>query len=94
MVQGPTTGDHWTFAGRTPAVSKYLGLCPHCQAPVKAEDEVCEACRHFVDWPLHLHVSDPLAQEGDETSPTLREWQNLPQQPQKQAGDPDRVGST
>lgn len=48
-VSGPTTGFEWRFAAETPILSKHLGVCYRCGAPVKASDEVCAACRINLD---------------------------------------------
>jgi serine/threonine protein kinase len=78
MVRGPTTGDRWTFASRTPGLSKYMGLCPHCQDAVAPDAEVCPSCDRYVDWPLHMLISDALAPfDGNDTG-EMRSWDNRP----------------
>ena len=51
-VSGPTTGFQWRFASETPRLSKYLGVCYRCGAPVTPNEEVCAACRINLDTPI------------------------------------------
>jgi len=44
-VRGPSTRFEWRYAAEAPVLSKYLGVCPHCQAQVDEDDEFCPACR-------------------------------------------------
>ena len=76
MVRGPTTGDRWTLADRTPGVSKHLGQCPHCQGAVEPNEEICTHCERFVDWPAEMKISDPLASPDDTGDSSLRPWTN------------------
>ncbi len=49
IVRGPTTFHQWRFAAETPGLSKYLGLCWRCQAPVSEHDTICLGCRAVLD---------------------------------------------
>ena len=44
IVRGPTTDHQWRFAGETPGLSKYLGLCWSCQTSVVEDQSRCPAC--------------------------------------------------
>ncbi len=44
IVRGPTTDHQWRFAGETPGLSKYLGLCWSCQAAAGENQARCPAC--------------------------------------------------
>jgi len=55
-VSGPTTGFQWRFASETPRLSKHLGICCRCGAPVTPSDEVCAACRVNLDAPIDGEV--------------------------------------
>ncbi len=48
-VRGPSTRFQWRYAAETPVLSKYLGLCPHCQSPVAEKDVFCAACKGDLD---------------------------------------------
>ena len=49
IVRGPTTYHQWRFAGETPGLSKYLGICWRCQASIVETDRFCRSCRTNVD---------------------------------------------
>lgn len=44
-VRGPSTRFEWRYAAEALVLSKYLGVCPYCQAQVSESDEFCPACR-------------------------------------------------
>ena len=62
IVRGPTTHHQWRYAGETPGLSKYLGLCWACQAPVHSDGSVCPVCRKNLD-----SDGEEVLIEGDET---------------------------
>jgi RNA polymerase subunit RPABC4/transcription elongation factor Spt4 len=45
IVSGPTTDFQWRFAGETPGLSKYLGICWNCFAQASWEQSQCPACK-------------------------------------------------
>ena len=45
IVRGPTTNHDWTYAGETPRLAKYLGMCPHCFTEAKPEETFCTSCQ-------------------------------------------------
>ncbi len=45
ILRGPATDHQWQFAGETPGVSKYLGVCWNCQASVSEAQAACPLCR-------------------------------------------------
>ena len=49
IVRGPTTHHQWCFAGETPGLCKYVGLCFSCQAAVTEQDMYCPACGIHLD---------------------------------------------
>ncbi|UCG16695.1 MAG: hypothetical protein JSV19_01400 [Phycisphaerales bacterium] len=49
IVRGPTTYHQWRFAGETPGLSKYLGICWRCQASIVETDRFCRSCRANLD---------------------------------------------
>jgi len=71
-VRGPSTGGSWVFAGRAPGIAKYLGICPHCQRPVGADDQICVHCDRFLDVPEVS--SSALPQAGEGSIAKLRRW--------------------
>jgi len=44
IVRGPNTEFQWRFAGETPGLCKYLGVCWNCQARVNLNHDRCPAC--------------------------------------------------
>lgn len=44
IVRGPTTDHQWRFAGETPGLCKYLGVCWNCQGKVSIEKNGCPQC--------------------------------------------------
>ena len=49
IVRGPTTHQDWMFAAETPLLSKHLGVCPHCFAPARGDQEYCDTCHRQLD---------------------------------------------
>jgi tetratricopeptide (TPR) repeat protein len=49
IVRGPTTHQDWMFAAETPLLSKHLGVCPHCFAPARGDQEYCDTCYRQLD---------------------------------------------
>ena len=45
IVRGPPSHHDWTYAGETPRLAKYLGMCPHCFAKAKPEETFCTSCQ-------------------------------------------------
>lgn len=71
-VKGPTTGGNWVFARSAPALSRFLGTCPHCEAEVSEGDAECPRCRRLIDMPGQL-AEKPSRNRID----TLRDWLGL-----------------
>ncbi len=44
IVRGPGTDHQWRFAGETPGLCKYLGVCWSCQGKVNVHQERCPTC--------------------------------------------------
>ncbi len=44
IVQGPMTDHQWRYAGDTPGLCKYLGICWNCYKPANLEKVKCPAC--------------------------------------------------
>ena len=70
-VRGPGTGRQWVFAGRAPAIAKYLGVCPHCERPVTPQDQICVHCDRFLDVP---DTAADLPPVGEGSIAKLRRW--------------------
>ncbi|MCC7294175.1 MAG: zinc ribbon domain-containing protein [Phycisphaerales bacterium] len=49
IVRGPTTQYQWHFAGETPALARYLGICWHCGETVSPAETYCHACLTHMD---------------------------------------------
>lgn len=49
IVRGPTTDHQWRFAGETPGLCKYVGLCWNCQAAVVPDHVTCPSCGTDLD---------------------------------------------
>lgn len=49
IVRGPTTFHQWRYAGETPGLSKFLGVCWNCQTPVGEADAACLGCGVSLD---------------------------------------------
>jgi hypothetical protein len=62
IIRGPSTHHQWRFAGETPGLSKYLGVCWACQAEVHEDDPTCPVCRANLD-----SDGEEVLIEGDET---------------------------
>jgi len=62
IIRGPGTHHQWRFAGETPGISKYLGVCWACQATVHEDDTTCPVCRKHLD-----SDGEEVLIEGDET---------------------------
>jgi len=76
IVRGPTTDHQWRFAGETPGLSKYLGVCWNCQSGVATEDESCRACRAALGELTDETVSSPMTRERREAA-SLLELRNV-----------------
>ncbi|MCK4659847.1 MAG: zinc ribbon domain-containing protein [Phycisphaerae bacterium] len=94
IVRGPSTHHQWRFAVETPGLSKYLGLCWACQAPVRPEDNFCPICRKNLD-----SDGEEVLIEGDETlHQTKKELDELKaavrsaSPRQRVTGEPARIG--
>ncbi len=44
IIRGPTTDHQWRYAGETPGLSKYLGLCWNCQGAATPGQVKCATC--------------------------------------------------
>jgi hypothetical protein len=44
IVRGPNTYFQWRFAGETPGLCKFLGVCWSCQSRVRVEHDRCPSC--------------------------------------------------
>jgi len=44
VLRGPTTGQFWSLAKRTPGVAGLLGICYACQAELPEDAASCHAC--------------------------------------------------
>ena len=44
IVRGPTTHHQWRFAGETPGLAQYLGVCWNCQDVVTLDHAYCLSC--------------------------------------------------
>jgi len=44
IVRGPNTEFQWRFAGETPGLCKYLGVCWNCQGRVTLNHDRCPSC--------------------------------------------------
>ena len=75
MVRGPTTGGRWAFASKTPALSKHLGCCPHCESRVQSTAEQCNSCTRYLDWPAQMTVNLPGTGASDADSSSV-DWTN------------------
>ena len=62
IIRGPGTHHQWRYAGETPGISRYLGICWACQSAVHEDDTTCPVCRKN----LESDGEDVLI-EGDET---------------------------
>ncbi len=75
IVRGPTTDHQWQYAAETPGLSKYLGVCWSCHAPVSSDDEVCLACNINLGELTNNMMARGQEQTGSdihEDSPQLR----------------------
>ena len=95
IIRGPETHHQWRFAGETPGISKYLGVCWACQATVHEDDTTCAVCRKKLD-----SDGEEVLIEGDETlnvpKPELDKLKDVVRSaaPRRRAPDePARIGT-
>ncbi|MFX8418065.1 hypothetical protein ABTL59_19335, partial [Acinetobacter baumannii] len=51
IIRGPTTGQFWERAAKTPGVAHLLGRCHSCAAPVRPTDALCVSCGSRFETP-------------------------------------------
>ena len=67
IVRGPPTKQDWVYAAEAPLLSKHLGVCPHCFAGARPDQDYCDTCHRTLDErPARLRpgVGQPGAAAG------------------------------
>ncbi|MEE9294521.1 MAG: hypothetical protein V3W34_06135 [Phycisphaerae bacterium] len=63
IIRGPTTDHQWRYAGETPGLSKYLGLCWNCQGAATPKQVKCDTCGvdlgELNDAPVSIPAATP-----------------------------------
>ncbi len=85
-MRGPTTGQFWMLARRTPGVSHLLGWCHSCQAPAQTDEYACRSCGAVFQGErdrqhLGLGPIRPLPGEGSDEMVAARASFALPEAP-------------
>jgi RNA polymerase subunit RPABC4/transcription elongation factor Spt4 len=65
IVRGPTTFHQWRFAGETPGLSKFLGVCWKCQQVIRPEAGQCAQCGADQDEPAALEIDEGVRPTDD-----------------------------
>jgi len=86
IVRGPTTFHQWRFAAETPGLSKYLGLCWRCQAPVSELDTICLGCRAVLDGETDVFLEQAWSGESATAADAGTTAASPPQRPSVAAG--------
>ncbi len=68
IVRGPTTHHQWRYAGETPGLSKFLGVCWNCQAAVGEGDAACLSCGVSLDEGIPGEVEAAEAERAESSS--------------------------
>ncbi len=99
IVQGPTTDHQWRYAGDTPGLCKYLGLCWKCQSSVTPDQINCPACAARLGDLSDLPAPAPAPPDNTLAIPESPELKRLAElarsakRPDTFGDDTSRVGS-
>jgi RNA polymerase subunit RPABC4/transcription elongation factor Spt4 len=99
IVRGPNTFFQWRFAGETPGLCKFLGVCWSCQSRVRIEHDRCPSCgvelAELTDDAREAGVSTSRPATPPAPPPRLRELSHAVQsvpRPARLDDDVPRVG--